>query len=130
MHKGGVFGEIYANKKDCEVLCNYYTNVYANIRDEERSLTSSSDEASKISTIRDGQIAEVRRELEVIDPIPEKSWQEQVRDYVERYLNFTDNDFEKVWSKFLNVKDRHIKENILAQIPEKDEHYEQLESRM
>ena len=130
MQKGDVFREVYANKGDREVLCDYYTSVYANIRNEECNLASSSDEASQIRKNRDNDIDRVRRDFNIDPPIPNGSWQEQVIEYMKRFHNFTDADFENVWSEFLKVKDGHIKEHILAQIPEEEEYYDQLDSRM
>ena len=130
MHEGMVFPEIYANKKDCEKLHEYYKSVYASLRDEERSMASSFVEAGKIDTNRNDDIARVRRALDIQD-IPDEPWQEQVRDYVQRYLNFTDADFDIVWSKFVNIEDTHVKDNILRQIPDDEDDYrDQLESRM
>jgi len=125
----GHFSEMLENKAVCEKLCQNYTLALAQIRDEECSLAQG-EEVGRIRDDRNADISKIRRELGV-SQIPEKSWKDQVRDYVERNLHFSDSDFDRVWSKFVNVEDTSIKNNILHQITEDDEDYrDQLESRI
>jgi len=125
----GHFSEMLENKAVCEKLCQNYTLALAQIRDEECSLAQG-EEMGRIRDDRNADISKIRRELGV-SQIPEKSWKDQVRDYVERNLHFSDSDFDRVWSKFVNVEDTSIKNNILHQITEDDEDYrDQLESRI
>ena len=125
----GHFSEMLENKAVCEKLCQNYTLALAQIRDEECSFAQG-DEVGRIRDNRNAEISDIRRELGV-SPIPEKLWKDQVRDYVERYLNFSNTDFDRVWSKFVEVEDMSIKKSILRQIPEEDDFYiDSLESRM
>ena len=128
----GHFSEMLANKAVCEKLCQNYTLALAQIRDEECSFAIDVEESGRIYKTRINESENIRKELGLEQPIPSKSWQEQIRIYTKERFGYENSDFEMVWSKFIyntSKTDLTFLQSIMPQITNEDKR-DELESKI
>ena len=113
------FNDLNANKMIYKTLYDNYRVALCQIRDEECFLADESRK-SDIYKKRDIDISNIQKSLG-IEGIPNKLWDERIRDFVKEKFNFEDKNFETVWSKFLyNCTDRGFMESIFQQITDEE----------
>lgn len=128
----GHFSEMLENKAICEKLCQNYTLALAQIRDEECNLAIDIEESSRIYKTRINESENIRKELGLEQPIPSKSWQEQIRIYTKERIGYESKSFEMVWSKFIyntSKTDLTFLQSIMPRITDEDKR-DELESKI
>lgn len=128
----GHFREMLENKAVCDKLCQNYTLALAQIRDEECSLAVDAEESGRIYKTRINESENIRKELGLEQPIPSKSWQEQIRTYTKERVGYDNKNFEMVWSKFIyntSKTDLTFLQSIMPQITDEDKR-DELESKI
>ena len=128
----GHFHEMLKNKAVCEKLCQNYTLALAQIRDEECNLAIDIEESSRIYKTRINESENIRKELGLEQPIPSKSWQEQIRIYTKERIGYESKSFEMVWSKFIyntSKTDLTFLQSIMPRITDEDKR-DELESKI
>ncbi len=123
------FKDIYADKQVRGQLFKNYKSVFAQMREEEMALAEK-DMKQLIRINRNLDISDVREQLGISSEIRDKTWQEWVKEYVEIRFNYSNDDFESVWSKFfgdVGNSDRIFLKHIINRIDDeyKKEHLEQ-----
>ena len=117
------FKGLSADKHVCEILFTNYKMVLAQMRDEECSLADG-DEAKRIYINRTNEIKNIKKDLEFDDdPIPDASWDELIRKYTREHFNFEDDEFARVWNRFIYQADiLHVNfmQSILPQITDEE----------
>ena len=114
MNKEGYFGDIFKDKTMCKKLSEAYASAYILIRDEECSLALEKEESDRIYGNRNTQLTAIKEKLGFMD---DESWEKIVSRFVRDRFGYEDDDFEKVWSKFIIDTDESDLSRLKAILP-------------